>query len=102
MAMEPGWRPCSITRGALAPIPARGSRWPGKQRSAWHQIMADRLTGYRVLILETREEAQFSRLLTERGADVVQCPMFTIVDAPDSTPVAAWIRHFVERPCDDL
>ena len=45
--------------------------------------MAERLNGYRILILETREEAQFSRLLAEQGADVVQCPMFTIHDAPD-------------------
>jgi uroporphyrinogen-III synthase len=60
--------------------------------------MADRLNGYRILILETREEAQFSRLLTEQGADVLQCPMFTIHDAPDATPIAAWIRRFVERP----
>src|ERR1700674_1496601 len=64
--------------------------------------MTDRLTGYRILILETREEAQFSRLLTEQGADVLQCPMFTIHDAPDSTPIEAWIRRFVDRPCDDL
>ena len=64
--------------------------------------MADRLNGYRILILETREEAQFSRLLTEQGADVVQCPMFTIHDAPDTAPIEAWIRRFVEAPCDDL
>lgn len=64
--------------------------------------MADRLNGYRILILETREEAQFSRLLTEQGADVLQCPMFAIHDAPDSAPVEAWIRRFVEKPCDDL
>jgi len=64
--------------------------------------MADRLSGYRILILETREEAQFSRLLTEQGADVVQCPMFTIHDAPDPKPIEAWIRHFIEKPCDDL
>jgi uroporphyrinogen-III synthase len=64
--------------------------------------MADRLNGYRILILETREEAQFSRLLTEQGADVVQCPMFTIHDAPDPKPIEAWIRRFIERPCDDL
>jgi len=64
--------------------------------------MADRLTGYRILILETREEAQFSRLLAEQGADVLQCPMFTIHDAPDSAPVEAWIRRFVEKPFDDL
>src|ERR1700761_3932888 len=64
--------------------------------------MADRLNGYRILILETREEAQFSRLLTEQGADVLQCPMFTIRDAPDPAPIEAWIRRFVETPCDDL
>src|ERR1700737_459422 len=64
--------------------------------------MADRLTGYRILILETREEAQFSRLLIEQGADVLQCPMFTIHDAPDSKPIEAWIRRFVQKPCNDL
>lgn len=64
--------------------------------------MTDRLSGYRILILETREEAQFSRLLTEQGADVLQCPMFAIHDAPDPAPVEAWIRRFIEKPCDDL
>ncbi len=64
--------------------------------------MAGRLDGYRILILETREEAQFSRLLQEQGADVLQCPMFTIHDAPDPAPVEAWIRLFIEKPFDDL
>jgi uroporphyrinogen-III synthase len=64
--------------------------------------MADRLTGYRILILETREEAQFSRLLAEQGADVLQCPMFAISDAPDPAPVEAWIRRGIEKPLDDL
>lgn len=64
--------------------------------------MADRLNGYRILILETREEAQFSRLLTEQGADVLQCPMFTINDAPDPAPIEAWIRRAIDRPFDDL
>jgi uroporphyrinogen-III synthase len=64
--------------------------------------MADRLNGYRILILETREEAQFSRLLTEQGADVLQCPMFTIHDAPDPAPIEAWIKRFIEKPFNDL
>jgi uroporphyrinogen-III synthase len=64
--------------------------------------MADRLNGYRILILETREEAQFSRLLTEQGADVLQCPMFTIHDAPDPAPIEAWIKRFIDKPFDDL
>ena len=64
--------------------------------------MADRLNGYRILILETREEAQFSRLLTEQGADVLQCPMFTIHDAPDPAPIEAWIHRCIDQPFDDL
>jgi uroporphyrinogen-III synthase len=64
--------------------------------------MADRLNGYRILILETREEAQFSRLLTEQGADVLQCPMFTIHDSPDPAPIEAWITRFTDKPFDDL
>lgn len=64
--------------------------------------MADRLNGYRILILETREEAQFSKLLVEQGAEVVQCPMFTIHDAPDPAPVEGWIRRAIDRPLDDL
>ena len=64
--------------------------------------MADRLNGYRILILETREEAQFSRLLAEQGADVLPCPMFAIEDAPDAAPVEAWIRRFIAHPVDDL
>lgn len=64
--------------------------------------MADRLNGYRILILETREEAQFSKLLAEQGADVVQCPMIEIHDAPDPGPVEAWIRRAIEKPFDDL
>jgi uroporphyrinogen-III synthase len=66
------------------------------------ETMADRLNGYRILILETREEAQFSRLLTEQGADVLQCPMFTIHDAPDAAPIEAWIKRCIEAPFDDL
>ena len=64
--------------------------------------MADRLNGYRILILETREEAQFSKLLAEQGADVLQCPMFTIHDAPDPAPVEGWIRRAIDKPFDDL
>ncbi|MBS0530443.1 MAG: uroporphyrinogen-III synthase [Proteobacteria bacterium] len=64
--------------------------------------MADRLSGTRILILEARAEAEFSRLLKEQGADVLQCPMFTIHDNPDSGPVAAWIERAIQTPHDDL
>src|ERR1700744_165835 len=64
--------------------------------------MADRLNGYRILILETREEAQFSRLLAEQGAEVLQCPMFVINDVPDPAPIEGWIARATTRPFDDL
>ena len=64
--------------------------------------MPDKLHGRRILILETREEAQFSKLLQEQGADVVQCPMFVIIDSPDAASVEAWIWRFIDKPCDDL
>lgn len=64
--------------------------------------MADRLFGFRILILEAREEAHFARLLAEQGAEVLQCPMFTIRDAPDPTPVEDWIRRCIQNPPDDL
>jgi uroporphyrinogen-III synthase len=64
--------------------------------------MPDKLSGRRILILETREEAQFSRLLQEQGADVLQCPMFVINDSPDTAAVEAWIKRFIDQPCDDL
>jgi uroporphyrinogen-III synthase len=64
--------------------------------------MADRLSGFRILILEAREEAQFSRLLAEQGAEVLQCPMFIIRDVPDPIPVEEWIRRSIQTPHDDL
>ena len=64
--------------------------------------MVDRLNGYRVLILETREEAQFARLLSEQGANVLQCPMVIIKDAPDPAPIEAWIKRTIDTPLDDL
>jgi uroporphyrinogen-III synthase len=87
-------RPCANPAGSVM--------MNKQQATRVRKIMADRLNGYRILILETREEAQFSRLLAEQGADVLQCPMFTIHDAPDAAPVEAWIGRFIAKPCDDL
>ena len=64
--------------------------------------MANDLTGYRILILESREEAQFARLLKEKGAHVLQCPMFTIRDTPEFEPVERWIGRAIALPFDDF
>jgi len=42
------------------------------------------------------------RMLEERGADTVSCPMIAIRDAPDPAPVEAWLRRFAGGACDDL
>jgi uroporphyrinogen-III synthase len=64
--------------------------------------MPEKLYGRRILILETREEAQFSKLLQDQGADVLQCPMFVINDQPDTEPVENWIKRAIRHPFDDL
>ena len=42
------------------------------------------------------------RMLEERGAEAIPCPMIAIHDAPDAEPVAAWLRRFADGRCDDL
>ncbi|HLW92823.1 MAG TPA: uroporphyrinogen-III synthase [Roseiarcus sp.] len=64
--------------------------------------MAGELSGRRILVPEARELALLTRMLEERGAISIACPMVAIRDAPDPTPVEAWLDRFIARPCDDL
>src|SRR5579872_2001127 len=64
--------------------------------------MSDELAGRRIVVPETRELALFRRMLEERGAICLPCPMIAIHDAPDPAPVEAWVRRFIAQPADDL
>ena len=64
--------------------------------------MAEELSGRRIVVPETRELGQLLRMLEERGADTVPCPMIAIRDTPDTAPVEAWLRRFASGTCDDL
>ena len=64
--------------------------------------MTKELTGRRIVVPETRELGQLLRMLEERGADAIPCPMISIRDAPDPAPVEAWLRRFARGTCDDL
>jgi uroporphyrinogen-III synthase len=64
--------------------------------------MTEELSGRRIVVPETRELGQLLRMLEERGADTVPCPMIAIRDTPDTAPVNAWLRRFAREPCDDL
>ena len=60
------------------------------------------LSGRRIVVPETRELDLFVRMLEERGAEIVRCPMIAILDAPDPAPVEAWLRWVIGGGCDDL
>jgi uroporphyrinogen-III synthase len=60
------------------------------------------LTGRTIAVPEARELDVFADLLERRGATVLRCPLVAIRDAPDPTPVLAWIRRFAGGGCDDL
>jgi len=60
------------------------------------------LTGRRIVLPETRELDLFARMLQERGAEVVRCPMIAILDAPDPAPIEAWLRRVIGGGADDL
>jgi uroporphyrinogen-III synthase len=74
----------------------------GTRRVGRVQSMSDELAGRRILVPETRELALFRRMLEERGAICLPCPMIAIHDAPDPAPVEAWLRRFIAKPTDDL
>jgi uroporphyrinogen-III synthase len=60
------------------------------------------LAGRRILVPESRELDLFARMLEERGAEAVRCPLVTIRDVEDSTPVEAWLRRLADGSFDDL
>jgi uroporphyrinogen-III synthase len=47
------------------------------------------LAGRRILVPESRELDLFARMLEERGAEAVRCPMVTILDVEDAAPIEA-------------
>ncbi|HEV8027351.1 MAG TPA: uroporphyrinogen-III synthase [Stellaceae bacterium] len=64
--------------------------------------MSGPLSGRRIVVPETRELDLFARMLEDRGAEVLRCPMVAIVDAPDPAPIDAWLRRVIAGACDDL
>jgi hypothetical protein len=49
--------------------------------------MTKELSGRRIVVPETRELDQLVRLLEERGAEAIPCPMIAIRDPPDAEPM---------------
>jgi len=55
-----------------------------------------------IALPETRQLDVLADLLERRGATTVRCPMVSILDAPDPAPIEAWLKQFIEHPCDDF
>jgi uroporphyrinogen-III synthase len=60
------------------------------------------LAGRRILVPESRELDLFARMLEERGAEAVRCPLVTIRDVEDPAPIEAWLRRLAAGAFDDL
>src|ERR1700739_166180 len=63
------------------------------------------LAGRRILVPESRELDLFARMLEERGAEAVRCPLVTIRDVEDPAQVEeieAWLQRFAAGAFDDL
>jgi len=58
-------------------------------------LEAPSLKDRRIVVPEKREMDLFARMLEERGAVVIRCPMIVINDVPNPAPVEAWIRRAI-------
>ena len=55
-----------------------------------------------IAVAEARELDVFAALLQRRGAKVLRYPLVQIIDAPDPTPIMAFIRELTAGNLDDL
>ena len=60
------------------------------------------LAGRTIAVPETRELEVFASLLERRGATVLRCPLVSIRDAPDPSPVLEFARALAAGSFDDL
>lgn len=64
--------------------------------------MADALDGLRIAVPESRELDLFVSMLERAGATALRCPLVSIHDVEDPTPLEAWIRRLVAGEIDDV
>jgi uroporphyrinogen-III synthase len=66
------------------------------------RLMTKKLHGVTILVPESRELDLFAGMLEAHGARTLRCPLVTILDAADSTPVEAWLQRLTCGGFDDL
>ena len=55
--------------------------------------MSQSLDNCTVALAEGRQLEELAQMLEQEGAHVLRCPMISILDAPDTAPVVAWLRE---------
>ena len=64
--------------------------------------MSDVLRGKTILVPESRELDLFAGMLELQGARTLRCPLVTILDVEDSSPVVTWLERLMGGQFDDL
>ena len=49
------------------------------------------LAGKTIALAEGRQLEELAALLEKEGATTLRCPLLSILDAPDSAPIVAWL-----------
>lgn len=58
--------------------------------------MSQSLTGQTIALAEGRQLEELAYMLEKEGATIIRCPMVSILDAPASQPIVAWINELIE------
>lgn len=64
--------------------------------------MSGALDGKTIALAEGRQLEELAALLEKEGALTLRCPMLSIINAPDSGPVLAWLRDLIDGKFDDV
>lgn len=55
--------------------------------------MSRSLEGFTIALAESRQLEELAQMLENEGALTLRCPMLSILDAPDTAPVLAWLHE---------
>jgi uroporphyrinogen-III synthase len=64
--------------------------------------MRGALSGCRIVVPESRDLDLFVGMLERHGAATIRCPLVTIHDVEDATPVETWLQRLASGRHDDL
>jgi len=64
--------------------------------------MSRPLEGQTIVLAEGRQLEELAQMLEKEGATPLRCPLISILDAPDSAPVLAWLDDLIAGRFDLL